>query len=215
MYPRRYLLISKGVLRPQYQTELTIHDRTPSLFLADLINLYSTVFPPLIEKKKVESDRIMPVRKRTVLVDQRISRSRLGAETDPRELLEQQHAMQNPPRIISPLPTMSRMASASSLGFGIPLQNEPQREPEEKEDSNLTVTPPTPQPSAGDRGKVPDPLVPSLPEDEPFTSPTASILESMEISNTSGDADAPVATGATALKRATSAEVTRLRGPRG
>ncbi len=38
---------------------------------------------------------IMPVRKRIALVDQRISRSQLSAETDPRELLEQQHALQD------------------------------------------------------------------------------------------------------------------------
>lgn len=188
----------------------------------------------------------MPVRKRTVLVDQRISRSRLSAEADPRELLEQQHAMQNPPRMmsppsgstampkapravspatlvpstqdavraVSPSTTMSRMQSASTLGLGMALRREPEVQRETIEES-VKVTPPTPQPLAQQEGKVPDQPAPSLPEDESLMSPTASIPESMEILSQPGDGDAPVSSGASALKRASSGEVTRMRGPRG
>lgn len=203
------------MLRPQSENELTIHDRTPPLFLADLINHYSSVFPPLLEKKKAESDRVMPVRKRTVLVDQRISRSRLSAETDPRELVEHQHALQNPPRVVSPSPTMTRMASATTLGLGIPLSK--QREPEKEAfaESSVKVTPPTPQPPAAEVEKVPDVPVPTFPEDDSITSPTASILDHMEMLNSPNDGDATVNTNTTALTRATSGEVTRMRGPRG
>ncbi len=76
------------------------------------------------------------------------------------------------------------------------------------------MTPPTPQPPGQEQGKLPDPLVPFLPEDDSITSPTASILESMETESSEGDA--AVASGASALKRASSGEVTRsMRGPRG
>ncbi len=155
----------------------------------------------------------MPVRKRTALVDQRVSRSRLGAKADPRELLEQQHALQNPPRAVSPSPIMSRLASASALGLGMPLRKGLEVQQQAIEQS-VKITPPTPQPPM-EEGRVPDPPDPEIPEDDSITSPTASILESMEMFASSGDADAPVATGASGLKRATSGEVTRMRGPRG
>ena len=156
----------------------------------------------------------MPVRKRTVLVDQRISRSRLSAETNPQELLEQQRAMQVleqqraiqiPQRPASPSPAMSRM---SSLGLGAPV---PRKLPVEEE-GNVKVVPPTPEPPKVEAGKMADP--PSPPEDESITSPTASILESMEESTGPAD-EAPLSVGAAGLKRATSGEVTRMRGPRG
>jgi len=170
-----------------------------------------------VERKKAESDRVMPVRKRTALVDQRISRSRLSTETDPRELLEQQRVLQNPPRAISPSPTMSRKSLAAALGLGMPIRKEPEpeREKEEVEENSIMVVPPTPQPPVESDGRVPDPPIASLPLDDSITSPTASIVESMEKLNQPGDADSPIASGASALKRATSGEVTRMRGPKG
>ncbi|WVF68680.1 hypothetical protein IAT40_003452 [Kwoniella sp. CBS 6097] len=124
------LSVGRTILRPQYETDLTIGDRTPSLFLADLINHYTALFPPLVEKKKRESDRVMPVRKRTALVDQRISRSSLSGEKDPQHLLELQHAMQHPARGSSAGSSPSSATNApqlpslgSALGFGPPLQD--------------------------------------------------------------------------------------------
>ncbi|WVQ96215.1 hypothetical protein IAU59_003319 [Kwoniella sp. CBS 9459] len=123
------LSVGRTILRPQYETDLTIGDRTPSLFLADLINHYSALFPPLVEKKKRESDRVMPVRKRTALVDQRISRSSLSGEKDPQHLLELQHAMQHPAKGSSASSSPASATNApqlpsvgSALGFGPPLQ---------------------------------------------------------------------------------------------
>ncbi|OCF37050.1 GTPase activating protein [Kwoniella heveanensis BCC8398] len=124
------LSVGRTILRPQFETELTIGDRTPSLFLADLINHYSALFPPLVEKKKRESDRVMPVRKRTALVDQRISRSSLSGEKDPQHLLELQHAMQHPVKGSSASSSPAGSTTApqlpsvgSALGFGPPLQD--------------------------------------------------------------------------------------------
>lgn len=59
-----------------------------------MIEHYEDVFPPLLEKKKAQAERVMPYRKRTALVDQRISRSDLGKDFDPQELLAQQQQAQ-------------------------------------------------------------------------------------------------------------------------
>ncbi|KAK4684344.1 hypothetical protein P7C73_g5840, partial [Tremellales sp. Uapishka_1] len=133
------LSVGRTILRPQYETEMTIQDRTPSLFLADLITLYSSVFPPLVEKKKKDVDRVMPVRKRTALVDQRISRSRLSYEQDPQEVL------------------------ASGLGTSRPVIEEPepveQGKRKEKEKEMVNVVPPTPEQPSDER-MVESPVVP-------------------------------------------------------
>jgi hypothetical protein len=72
------------------------------LFFADLLHLYTDLLPPLVERKKRESERVMPTRKRTAIVDQRISRTSLTDGANPQELLELQHAKQNPVREASP-----------------------------------------------------------------------------------------------------------------
>ncbi|WVR08274.1 hypothetical protein IAU60_005321 [Kwoniella sp. DSM 27419] len=142
------LSIGRTILRPQYETDLTIGDRTPSLFLADLINHYSALFPNLVEKKKRDADRVMPIRKRTALVDQRISRSSLGSEKDPQQLLEQQHAMQHPARATTPTPTGSGGRAdppqLSSLGFGPPLEDFKQTKTDDGDDEREPAfVPPT------------------------------------------------------------------------
>jgi hypothetical protein len=248
-----------GILRPQYETEMTIQDRTPSLFLADLINVYPTVFPPLIEKKKKEVDRVMPIRKRTALVDERISRSSLPEEADPQRLLEAQHLAQHPrapspsppiagnttkepatsasSRTVTPTPTS---ASAADLGLGRPIMLEPKddegsddevphpqgvsagmgipimQEPRDDSDDEaprqerINVVPPTPEMS--DSTRVPDSTTLDQGED---ASATADILESMQGSS-AADGDVAVSGGNSSnLKRATSGEASRLRGPRG
>ena len=140
-----------GILRPQYESELTIQDRTASLFAVDLIQSYQSVFPSLVEKKKAETGRVMPVRKRTTLVDQRISRSRLSSDADRRELLEHQLTMQKPPRPSSPntQPTStsqsapgpvaapSRGMSATLLDLGIPTFKEPEDDDDDGDHRNI------------------------------------------------------------------------------
>ncbi|GFZ50185.1 hypothetical protein JCM24511_07940 [Saitozyma sp. JCM 24511] len=253
------LSVGRCILRPQYETEMTIQDRTPSLFLADLINVYPTVFPPLIEKKKKEVDRVMPIRKRTALVDERISRSSLPEEADPQRLLEAQHLAQHPrapspsppiagntakepatsasSRTVTPTPTS---ASAADLGLGRPIMLEPKddegsddevphpqgvsagmgipimQEPRDDSDDEaprqerINVVPPTPEMS--DSTRVPDSTTLDQGED---ASATADILESMQ-GSLAADGDVAVSGGNSSnLKRATSGEASRLRGPRG
>lgn len=116
-------LLTLGILRPQHETDITIGDRTPSLFVADLINNYSALFPALVEKKKQEAERVMPTRKRTALVDQRISRSQLNGGSDPQQLLEQQHALAHPGKGDTPPSSASR---SSVLSLGAPVAEEPE-----------------------------------------------------------------------------------------
>nr|XP_018260514.1 GTPase activating protein [Kwoniella dejecticola CBS 10117]OBR82672.1 GTPase activating protein [Kwoniella dejecticola CBS 10117] len=270
------LSVGRTILRPQYETDLTIGDRTPSLFLADLINHYAALFPTLIEKKKKEADRVMPTRKRTALVDQRISRSSLsGADKDPQQLLELQHALQHPsqsqpPRAASPSPT-SKVAApphlGSALGFGPPLENVAQQSPAPPSQTSKEAQPATSQippknanasddrpptfiepadddddrppvfkePKSDSRPVTPtEGFVPPPTAHDPSKSATRSSTPTDSFRPPNGaaqntDARAPtpsagkdgedsvIAAGAGSggLKRATSGETSRLRGPRG
>ncbi|KAK8849456.1 hypothetical protein IAR55_004789 [Kwoniella newhampshirensis] len=227
------LSVGRTILRPQYESDLTIGDRTPSLFLADLINHYSALFPPLVERKKKDADRVMPVRKRTALVDQRISRSSLGSEADPQHLLELQHAKQHPQRGLSPV--AAAPAPSTGLDFGPSLDEIKKMVSREPEDA-VKVVPPTPEPKtvrvdekmpafersrpssviseAPSRSTAPSPTPSSTtkedeaPGDGPFKS-----VEGQAIAASEGDA--AIGGGAAALKRGASGEASRLRGPRG
>nr|XP_019043257.1 hypothetical protein I302_07831 [Kwoniella bestiolae CBS 10118]OCF22187.1 hypothetical protein I302_07831 [Kwoniella bestiolae CBS 10118] len=263
------LSVGRTILRPQYETDLTIGDRTPSLFLADLINHYSALFPSLIEKKKKEADRIMPVRKRTALVDQRISRSSLSGEQDPQHLLEIQHSLQHPQRAVSPSPTSKNNGPphlGSALGFGPPLdefnRNEGRKSPlpdigkgkgKEKEDAFVPPAPaPQPEPSIAppilqERDEDRPPMFKEPDSDSGPTTPTEGFVPPTttyqpQSSNTRSSTptesfippsateiraptppivkdiaaeDGVVGGGSGGLKRATSGEASRLRGPRG
>ncbi|WWC93065.1 uncharacterized protein L201_008030 [Kwoniella dendrophila CBS 6074] len=146
------LSVGRTILRPQQENDLTIGDRTPSLFLADLVNHYSALFPTLIEKKKKEADRVMPIRKRTALVDQRISRSSLSGEKDAQHYLELQHSLQHPQRAVSPTPAGKNDAPphlGSALGFGPPLEEFKRVDQGRKSpvpEKEVKVVPPTPSP---------------------------------------------------------------------
>lgn len=177
----------------------------------------------------------MPVRKRTALVDQRISRSRLSGETNPQDLLEAQHALTNPRRPISPIPENKALPdptpSVNALGLGDPAKTEidqPQSLAQE------TETPIEIQPSSI-IPRLATPVAPVPGGDAPpsFAEPNDSGDEgeggfedaasaTMQYLASVGDApeDQPVAgattgTGVSGLKRAGSGETSRLRGPRG
>lgn len=228
-------LLMADILRPQSDTDLTIGDRTPALFLGDLITLYTQIFPSLVEKKKEEKERVMPVRKRTALVDQRISRSRLSAETSPQELLEAQHALTNPRRAISPIPEgkpveapSTAPPTVSALGLGDPLKTEVD-EPQSLSTQDSTLHAESQLPAAPVQQTNPDPDGPpsfAEPDDsdnegegtsfENDASATMQYLASVD----DAPEDQPIVgaaqpASAAGLKRAGSGEATRLRGPRG
>ncbi|XAO25445.1 hypothetical protein I312_104268 [Cryptococcus bacillisporus CA1280] len=166
------LSVGRTILRPQFETDLTIGDRTPSLFLADLIRHYTALFPPLVEKLKAETDRPMPVKKRTALVDQRVSRSSLGKDVDPQHLLELQRAqmratspaskggkdlppIQQPqvvPTTPSPAPALAATADSaanpvSALGFGPAIETKKGEEEAGSDEDEPFIPPSDTQPN--------------------------------------------------------------------
>jgi hypothetical protein len=185
-----------------------------------------------------ESDRVMPVRKRTALVDQRISRSRLSGEG----LTERAQQLHQAPRPTSPNPspvpeptpaaTIAKapevVAAAASavvtplalaLGLGMPVMKEPTDDEDDvpsPRSGSVNILPPTPEPPrapATEEGRVPDQPVPEAQDDE-VLSPTAAILDQMESTGGTGE-DSAIGSGLGGLRRAASGEASRLRGPRG
>lgn len=72
----------------------------------------------------------MPIRKRTALVDQRISRSQLDGASDPQQLLELQHALANPSKTASAPSSIER---SNMLGLGASTVEEPVQQKERAE----------------------------------------------------------------------------------
>ena len=71
------------ILRPSVDSDKTLNDRFPSQFLIDLLKYYPDLLPPTLEKKdKVEEERYAPKRQRTKMIDQRLSRSAMGAQDE-------------------------------------------------------------------------------------------------------------------------------------
>ncbi|TFY64373.1 hypothetical protein EVJ58_g2657 [Rhodofomes roseus] len=93
------LTMGRSILRPKQENEFSIQDRHPTLLFMDLINKYDAIVPPAIERKKRESQRKMPVRRRTRPVDMRMSRSRISAGADLKELHAQQLAQRSGVRL--------------------------------------------------------------------------------------------------------------------
>ncbi|KIY65071.1 hypothetical protein CYLTODRAFT_379951 [Cylindrobasidium torrendii FP15055 ss-10] len=91
------LSLGRTIIRPKFETELSIQDRHPTLLFIDLIKNYEAILPPTIGRKKRESERKLPLRKRTALVDQRTSRSRLSVGSS-----AQMFGTSNPHKLLSP-----------------------------------------------------------------------------------------------------------------
>ncbi|KAJ3986364.1 hypothetical protein F5890DRAFT_1572336 [Lentinula detonsa] len=105
------LSIGRTVVRPKFETEITIQDRHPTLLFLDLLKDYEAILPPTIARKKRESERKIPLRKRTAPMDMRIHRSRLSTGIDAKQLLAAQHAAQGRTRSPPPVPPMPSMTS--------------------------------------------------------------------------------------------------------
>ena len=127
---------------------------------------YEEILPPTIAKKKHESERKVPVRKRTAPVDMRLSRSRISIGADAKQLLAAQQAARNPSlsRIKSP-----PLPSPPSL----PKQETPQLA-ESTGGSKPFIAPPPPPPISN-QAKAPSPRV--LPPPPLPTSTAASSTE--------------------------------------
>ncbi|KAF8631927.1 hypothetical protein AX15_002180 [Amanita polypyramis BW_CC] len=90
------LSLGRSIIKPRQETQISIQDRHPTLLFIDLLNNYEAILPPTIAKKKRESERKVPIRKRTAPVDMRLSRSRISVGADAKQLLAAQQAAQNP-----------------------------------------------------------------------------------------------------------------------
>ena len=99
------------------------------MLFMDLVNKYDEILPPAILKKKRESERKVPVRRRTRPVDMRMSRSRISAGMDLKELQAQQLAQRGlnvkkspppVPSIIAPSPASSNGSARGSLLAQVP-----------------------------------------------------------------------------------------------
>ncbi|TEB11877.1 hypothetical protein FA13DRAFT_1782956, partial [Coprinellus micaceus] len=90
------LSLGRTILRPKAETDVSIQDRHPTLLFIDLLKNYEAILPPTIARKKRESERRMPIRKRTAPIDMRLSRNRISVDSDALALLQAQKVAQNP-----------------------------------------------------------------------------------------------------------------------
>ncbi|KAF7309694.1 hypothetical protein MIND_00340900 [Mycena indigotica] len=85
------LSIGRTLIRPKFESELSIQDRHPTLMFIDLLK-NPTMIRDTISKKKRESERKVPLRKRTAPIDMRLSRSRISVGADTKQLLAAQQS---------------------------------------------------------------------------------------------------------------------------
>ncbi|EJD48326.1 hypothetical protein AURDEDRAFT_61186 [Auricularia subglabra TFB-10046 SS5] len=202
------LSVGRTILRPKVESEMAIQDRHPTLFFMDLLKYYAETLPPTITRKKRESERPIPVKKRTAPIDLRMSRSRLSAQgLDPNVVMAQISHSRSASRSRAgsasqpPVPPIP-VTVASVLSEPIihppppaPAQQDPDAPPprpvfaEPKDDDEdvpqeLTIQPPTPRqaaspPLAGSGANSPAPGTPTAEGDQVLaTTPTTGLSRS-------------------------------------
>ncbi|EIN06168.1 hypothetical protein PUNSTDRAFT_145491 [Punctularia strigosozonata HHB-11173 SS5] len=98
------LTLGRTICRPRQETSISIQDRHPTQFFMDLLKYYDQLLPPTITKKKRESERKVPIRKRTAPIDMRMHRSRLSVGSDVREQLAAVETGKKLPPVVAPEP---------------------------------------------------------------------------------------------------------------
>ena len=125
----------------------------------DLVEHYADVLPPTIAKKKVDTERKVPTRKRTAPIDMRMSRSRLSAGTEAKDWLASQRAQGNvPPPVPPSVPSVPQPVQPAQ-----PVPTQPVPAPQSSEPA------PTSTPPAAQVLQVPPP--PPLPSVKPTPAP--------------------------------------------
>ena len=126
--------------------------------MIDLLTHYDTLVPPTIVRKKRESERKLPIRKRTAPTDMRLSRSKISIGADAAQLLAAQQIAQNPslasknvkspelppqplPALVTP-PSVTQKVPAAPTGLSVPPPPPPSVYRQMK-------TPPPPPPLVG------------------------------------------------------------------
>ncbi|GLB41896.1 putative protein with domain found in Dishevelled, Egl-10, and Pleckstrin (DEP) [Lyophyllum shimeji] len=155
------LSVGRTIVRPKIESELSIQDRHPTLLFIDLLKNYDAILPPTISRKKRESERKVPIRKRTAPIDMRLSRSRISVGADAKQLLAAQQIAQNPSLVKSPkspelppLPSQVAVVSPPPPPPPVAQSTAPAASP---------VVPPPPPPTAVVPPPPPPAVVPSSP----------------------------------------------------
>ncbi|KAJ7077876.1 hypothetical protein B0H15DRAFT_557408 [Mycena belliarum] len=145
------LSVGRTIIRPKFESELSIQDRHPTLLFIDLVKNYTAIIPPTIARKKRESERKIPLRKRTAPVDMRLSRSRISVGADTQQLLAAQKVAQNP----------SLHRSSKSIDTAPPVPPVPPMPPTlpTVKEAALPPPPPPPIPAAVVPPPPPPPIV--------------------------------------------------------
>ncbi|KAJ7066747.1 hypothetical protein C8F01DRAFT_1020317 [Mycena amicta] len=168
------LSVARTIIRPKFESELSIQDRHPTLMFIDLMKT-PTIIRDTISKKKRESERKIPLRKRTAPVDMRLSRSRISVGADTKQLLAAQQVAQNPSlhrssksiEIVPPVPPIPPPPTvtpavppppplAASKPIDVP--------PPPPLPTAVSPLPPPPPPVAAPTQFVPPPPPPALPK---------------------------------------------------
>lgn len=156
------------------------------VFFLDLLKNYSNILPPTIAKKQRESERRVPVRKRTAPVDMRMSRGRISVGTPTREILAAQQAAQElasssvqNDEVVPPSPPMTRAEeSATVVGEQQSIETHPPEhapEPAAQEDNTAPPRPIFKEPFSDAEDTPPRPTFREPPpeaDDAPLTRPT-------------------------------------------
>lgn len=190
------LMFLSAIVRPKVESQLSIQDRHPArmsypidntrakltyiqVLFIDLLNNYDAILPPTINRKKRESERKVPIRKRTAPIDMRLSRSRISLGADTQQLLAAQQIAQNPslgksvksPELPGlPLPPVISRASAPTLPPP-PPPFVPPPPPPVVETFSPPPPPPVVPPSSMPRFKEPPPEVEDYPARPKFKEP--------------------------------------------
>ncbi|KZV71565.1 hypothetical protein PENSPDRAFT_734057 [Peniophora sp. CONT] len=165
------LSLGRTILRPKHESPVALQDRHPAMFFIDLVDLYKDLIPPVIAKKKNETERRMPIRKRTAPVDLRMSRSRMSVGTEARDWLAQQRLsgkipapVPPVPKLATPVPPAASTTSAESAPIPAP------KEPEPKSASEAVSSPSRSEPSAASPAQE-SPSAPAPPVAQPASPP--------------------------------------------
>ncbi|VDC00964.1 unnamed protein product [Peniophora sp. CBMAI 1063] len=136
------LTLGRTILRPKHESPVSLQDRHPAMFFIDLVDLYQDLIPPTIAKKKNETERRMPIRKRTAPIDLRMSRSRMSVGTEARDWLAQQRLSGKIPAPVPPVPKIATpvppASNTSTTDEAFPAPAAPASEPESKPGSVIS-----------------------------------------------------------------------------
>ncbi|KAF7965016.1 hypothetical protein HWV62_1048, partial [Athelia sp. TMB] len=123
------------------------------MLFIDLVKNYEAILPPTITRKKRESERKVPVRKRTAMVDMRSTRAKISAGAPIREIAKQ---------TVPPVPPMPQAAATTSPTQATPVVTSPVAASQPPAAPAKPATPPPPPPAAVTQVPTP-PAVPPPP----------------------------------------------------